>query len=127
MAIKEKHLRALEAARSDHVRRIDELRKQIKLQEDEIQAHTLILAVSGNRDLMSALVKATEDPNFFGDLDGREIEYLKSLNIELPPESRMMVERKKNSIHRIDLCVRTGEYSFRMTWSAAAGFFTSPI
>jgi hypothetical protein len=126
MVLNPKHLEALEAARANHVTRINELRKQINLQEDETQAHSLILAVSGNRRLISSLERVTDDLDFLSSVEGREIEYLKSLDVELPPESSVKIGRNKKKVTRVDLIVRTGEYSFKMTWSAKVGFFTTP-
>jgi len=122
-----KHLEALKLGQVQHSIRIDELRKQIKLQEDEIGAHSLILALGGSDQVLEALAQFSEDADFRKKVQGKELEYLSSLGVGLPADTRISVTTGANDNISVEIRTRSGEYAFRIAWDSITGFVTGPI
>lgn len=126
MPVNSKHLKRLQQGLEIHAKRIDELRKQIKLQNDEISAHSLIIALGGNKKLIKALSSLIDDAGFFDRIQGKELDFLKKIGVQLPPGSRIALTRNGKRSLRADVLVRTGEYAFTLTWENLKGFSTHP-
>src|SRR4051812_3168738 len=121
MPVNKRHLNRMEKELTLHEQRIDELRKQIKLREDEIQAHSVIVGLGRNKKALATLDKLIDDPALIGEIKGRKGE-LQIEGVSLPDDSRIELRHENKKALGVDLFVRTGEYVFRIAWDDATGF-----
>lgn len=126
MKINSDHLKLLKEGREIHAKRIAELRKQIKFQEEEIEAHSLIMVFGGNEELINVLNRLAEEPEFFEQVQSKERECLEKIGILLPNDCRIELTTTKKKSIRADIFVRTGVYSFRLSWDSRLGFSAVP-
>jgi hypothetical protein len=104
-----------------HEERLQHLRTQISRMDDEARAHERILELGRDERLLAALGELSGEPRLLDRLEADPATFLRERGIDLPPESRIDVERTDD---RIVASVRVvaGPWEFSCVWDSASGF-----
>jgi len=105
------------------VRKIDELRDEIRLAQDELAIHEVVVELARNESLMGLVAELYDDngkSRFAADPEGHS----KSLGVKLPENVALSpVVTDSSPTGRLVARIRRGSLDMEVVWDAEAGFF----
>lgn len=127
MKVKDAHIRLLNQGREGHAKRIEELRKQIALHEEEIDVHEVILTFSENPRLVEFLNGLSEQPASTFAAQDRVKKSLADIGVALPPDAEVHIGAIGRRSMRAEIFMSSGNTSYRMTWDSMLGFSAKAV
>jgi hypothetical protein len=126
MPLPEEQLDNLSKAVQSHERRVKELRDLIRLAEEEIAVHEVLIELAGNDKLMAMFSNCYDDPDSASQLARNPSEYLREQEVALPQELKLNLGTEKNSSDRLMGELRRGAWNITVLWDREAGFSAIP-
>jgi hypothetical protein len=126
MPLPEEYLASFRNDIVSHERRIAELRKAIRLAEEEVALHEVILSLAHNDRLISAVGDLYDESNLTSKFRSDPLLYCQEENIPLPEGVTLSSVDTEGPSPRLTALVRRGSFDMEIVWERDAGFFVRP-
>jgi hypothetical protein len=126
MPIPEEHVTALQQDVTSHERRIAQLREGIRLAEEEVALHEVVLDLARNDQLMAAVGELYEDSALTAGFATDPVGHLQHKKVSLPQGVTLSPIDTEGPSPRLIARVRRGSFDVEVVWEREAGFFVRP-
>jgi hypothetical protein len=112
-----------------HERRIAQLREGIRLAEEEIRFHEVLLDLGHNDRLIEAIGELYDDPDLTSRFARDPVGYCREEAAPLPDGVTLRVsavDREKGRLARLAIDVRSGDWAMQIVWDPEHGVVASP-
>jgi hypothetical protein len=109
-----------------HQRRIAELREQVRIAEEEVEFHEVVLDLARNHQLIAAIGNLYNDSALSSTFANDPHRYCRETGIPLPEGTTLSPVDKDGPIPRLTARVRRGSWDMEVVWDREAGFFVRP-
>lgn len=123
---KTEFLEALRADVASHETRIAQLREQIRLAEQELELHEVVLELAHNSPLIAAVGELYDDSAVTSKFASDPLQYCHDENIPLPEGVTLRPGDPDAPPPRLTARVRRGALDMEIVWEREAGFFVRP-
>jgi hypothetical protein len=125
MPIKAQQLQRLDRDLKVHESTVSNLRKQISLLEEQLAAHEWIIRIGRDEKVLAILNGLADNPESARSMEGRELEVVRSHDIQLPEGATVRITSDSASV-TIFLDATDRKFPFTLTWHSAEGFSSGP-
>jgi hypothetical protein len=123
---KTRYLSELRNDVNSHQRRITQLQEEIRLAEEEIRLHDVVLELAHNRQLIEAVVDLSDDSGLKSTFATDPLRYCGDAGIALPEGVTLRPVDTKHPSPRLTARVQRGAWDMEIVWERDVGFFVRP-
>jgi hypothetical protein len=109
-----------------HERRIAQLREEIRLAQEEVELHEVVLDLARNDQLIAAIGELYEDSALTSTFASDPDRHCREGNIPLPEGVTLRPLDTEGPSPRLTAHVRRGTWDMEVVWDREIGFFVRP-